>query len=351
MSAIRYKKWFVISLFLFSFIASHTALAANAPVFSYPSQPLPPNIETFIGSMVQKHGFNKDYLEQVFAKAEVLPAVIKNVKQPLEKESWDSYRSLFITPLRVNGGSDYLQNHQTALGTVEKEYGVPGNVITAIIGVETLYGKHTAQYQTLGALTTLAFYHNERAAFFQRELEQFLILSRQNKFDPLTVRGSYAGAIGIPQFIPSTYLNYGVSYTQSPQVDLLDNHNDAIASIANYLKRSGWQANQPIALPATVHGNVPAKLLASNGRPNTTIGELAKQQIFSPVKLPHTQKVGLIAMDQRHGKQQYWLIFPNFHAIMLYNPRTSYALAVFQLSEAIKERYAEVLAQGATTYH
>lgn len=328
---------------------SPNSFAIDPPKVIHPQQPFPPAMQQFINHMVLQYHFDRSQLNYIMSQAEIIPPVIHSIEKPVETTlTWDTYRKIFLTPARINGGINYWQQHQQTLADAERQYGVDPSVIVAIIGVETLYGTLKEHYQVLGALTTLAFYHQARSAFFENELEQFLLLTREFQLPPLTLRGSYAGAMGIPQFMPSSYRHFAVSYTHSPHIDILNNDDDAIMSIANYLHQNGWLAAQPVAMPAQIAKSTPPPwLISKTADPNYRISTLAKFGITSPETLSLTQKTALIAMRDTHD-QEYWLIFPNFSAIMSYNPRTSYALAVYQLSQTIRNQYAQQIQRSRT---
>lgn len=343
--------FFVLLTFILS--AWMTGIQANTQSTSptlHPQQPFPPAMQQFIAHMVSEYHFDQKQLNDIMSQAEIIPPVIHSIEKPLETTvTWDNYRKFFLTSQRIKGGLAYWQQHQETLAEAQQKYGVDPSVIVAIIGVETLYGTVKERYQVLGALTTLAFYHQQRSAFFEHELEQFLLLTRQFKLSPLNLRGSYAGAMGIPQFMPSSYLRFAVSYTHNPQIDLFNNDDDAIMSIANYLHCNGWQFAQPVAVPAQIaQASPPAWLISKTAAPQYRIETLAKFGVLSPTSLSASQKTALIAMQNTH-RSEYWLVFPNFHAIMSYNPRTSYALAVYQLSQTIDNQYAEHIETSRTT--
>lgn len=325
----------ILNIFLILYMTS--SLAAKV---SHPTQPFPSPLQSFINEMVQKYHFDASYLNNIMSQADILPPVISHVEKPAEAQPWDFYRKLFITKERIAGGVRYWQQHQQVLAAAERKYGVDPSIIVAIIGVESEYGQHKAQYQELGALTTLAFYHHARSAFFESELQEYLILTRAFQLPPTSLRGSYAGALGIPQFMPSSYLAYAVSYQNQSHIDLLNNHDDAIMSIANYLHaRGGWQAQAPIAMSAQVSKTPPpAALISKTGKPNYALATIRQYGVNANPSLPGEQKAALIAMhDSDH--EEYWLTFQNFHAIMSYNPRTTYAMAVYQLSQIIRDAY------------
>lgn len=315
-----------------------TSLTTSAQ--TSPEEHLPSSFaeQYFINEMVTEYHFNKQKLIQLMKQADYLPQVIQIITKPFEAKPWDFYLRYFLTPARIHNGNNYWKNHFKTLMAAKNEFGVDPNVIIAIIGIESFYGNQAGKFQELGALSTLAFYYPPRSQFFQKELKQYLLLTAQQHLSPLSLTGSYAGALGIPQFMPSSYRNFGIDYSRNHSVDLLHDHDDAIASIANYLKKRGWQIGQPVATRAIITKTVPQKLISATGMPNTTIARLKRFGIKSRYNFPPHQKVALIAM-QNEKSVEYWIVFPNFHAIMAYNPRTTYAMAVYLLSKAIERNH------------
>ncbi len=303
--------------------------------------PQPLSVEEFINQMVADHNFKRNDLVSLFEQTEYIPEVINRINAPLEKKPWDYYKNFFLTPERINGGVKYWRQHKETLAKAAQQYGVSPEVIVAIIGIETKYGEETGKFPELGTLATLSFRYPKRGMFFQNELKNYLLLTREYQLPPSLLKGSYAGALGIPQFMPSAYRKYAVSYDGNSDVNLLTNHEDAIASIAYYLRKSGWQANQPVAVPAKIDGKMDRWLVSNDARPIYQLKKLEKLGVRSSLPISANPKSALIAMHNSDG-DEYWLTFQNFYAIMAYNPRTTYAMAIFQLSEAIKKNYANI---------
>ena len=322
-------------------------LFTNAAKAKTPPRPTKA-IQSFIQYMVKKHGFQKDKLTALMKKAKYDPKVIVSIKYPFEKKPWDYYRRYFLSKDRIEGGVEYWKTHLKTLNAVKKHYGVPPDIIIAIIAVESKFGRHTGGYNELNALSTLAFYYPPRSKFFKKELEHYLLLARKEKLSPLKIQGSYAGALGIPQFMPSSYRHYGVDYSKNQSVDLMSNHKDAIASVANYLKQSGWRQDQPVAVPAKIIGKIPQQLISKRARPKYTIEQLEKYQIYPVEKESPKLMAALIAMHSTDSTE-YWIVLRNFHAIMKYNPNTTYSLAVYELSRAIKKSYEQQTTKTSTT--
>lgn len=327
------------------------ALCAQAKEADKPTA-IPPQVVTeaiskYIDLMVRKYKFNKEKLTKVMDQGTYDPDVIRWITHPFEKKPWNFYRNFFVRKDRIDNGVKYWRAHQKMFDDVQARYGVDPSVIIAIIGIESYFGKHTGTYNELNALITLSFYYPKREKFFTSELTQFLLLARHEKLNPVILKGSYAGALGIPQFMPSSYRHYGVDYSKNQSIDLFTNHKDAIASIANYLNEAGWTQGQPIAVPATIKENVPKQLLSKTGKPLYTLSRFSRYRIHPIDEMSGHLKAALIAMHNTDSIE-YWLVFRNFHAIMRYNPRTTYALAVFELSRAIKEAYERQPAQTST---
>lgn len=296
-----------------------------------------PQIQQFIKVMVKDYGFKDSFLQNLLAHRKPNQEIIKRITFPYESKPWTVYRKYFITDQRVANGIKYWNEHKESLAAAEKKYGVPASVIVAIIGVESNYGTHAANFNEMDALSTLAFYYPKREQFFKKELKQYLIFTRQQKIDPNSLYGSYAGALGIPQFMPSSYRHYGVDFSQNGKVDLLNDHKDAIGSIANYLSENGWRAKQPVATQVTFKSDKATRYV--NKKSSATISHWKRRGVNPEDKVSNRLHAKLIEMGK--DNQDYWLVFKNFRAIMSYNPRTPYAMAVYQLSKDIQRGYEQ----------
>lgn len=305
-------------------------------------------INLYIDRLVQQHHFNKKQLTDLIKRAKYNPNIIHSITHPFEKKPWNFYRRYFVRPDRIKNGIHYWETHKKILNDIKNQYGIPPSIVIAIIGIESFFGEKSGTYNELNALTTLSFYYPKRQKFFQSELTHFLLLARQEKLDPTQLKGSYAGALGIPQFMPSSYRYYGVGYSKKQSVNLFTNHGDAIASIGNYLAKSGWTSGQPIAIPAKITGKSFQSFISKTAKPKYTLAKLRRHHIRPIKKEPKHLKAALIAMKNTNSTE-YWLVFQNFHAIMKYNPRTTYALAVYELSQAIKKAHEKYLATTSTT--
>ena len=296
-----------------------------------------PAVKIFIDKMVKKHHFKKAALVKLFKSVKIRPSVVASINHPLEQRPWYTYERLFVTEWRIREGVVFWNKYHTALSHAEKKYGVPASVIVATIGVETKYGKHTGEYPVIDALANIAFSKSTRAKFFQSELEEFLLLTREQHLDPLKVMGSYAGAIGQPQFMPSSYRRYAVSYSGHAKIDLSHNEDDIIASIANYYQKFGWQKDEPIAIPASIVGNKYQFFLdKNNGVRMSSYSTLRNYGIIPKEALATNQQFKLIELRGYWGNE-YWLAFHNFGVIKRYNASDLYAMAVFQLSHYISD--------------
>lgn len=311
-----------------------------------------PGIPEFIDEMVVKHQFKRDELESVFAHAQHIPSVIEAISRPATSKPWPEYRAAFVNPQRIRLGLKFWHKYRNTLRRAEQKYGVPQEVIVAVIGVETVYGQHAGSFRTLDALTTLAFDYPRRADFFRDELENYLLLAREQQFDLLSIRGSYAGALGIPQFMPSSYRTYAVDFNGNQKIDILREAGDAIGSVANYLKGYGWirddNADRQTAdagkSPPHRPGTVPPIALRVQVSDKICIGEIttlrpigawAEAGVVSGVDLSPDLAARLIDFTLGDDKE-FWLAFNNFEVITRYNNSDYYAMSVFQLAEALK---------------
>jgi membrane-bound lytic murein transglycosylase B len=293
----------------------------------------------FVAQMVQKHGFDKAQLEQILSKAEVKQSILKAIAKPAEKRlTWAQYRKIFLIPKRIEGGVKFWRENQVTLDKAFKQFGVPPEIITAIIGVETLYGKHTGGYRVLDALTTLGFHYPPRSKFFSSELSHFLLLTRDEKIDPAEPTGSYAGAMGKPQFIPSSYRNYAIDFDQDGKRDIWNNNVDVIGSVASYFSRHGWRNNQPVTVQA---GGVTKKhqaLIDAGMKPSLSIEQLRKAGIHINEDIKPDMLSSLVELQTDKG-YEYWAGLHNFYVITRYNHSNMYAMAVYQLSQEIKKSF------------
>lgn len=320
-------------------IAVLTALVVSTATAKVPSS-YGAAAKRFAPEMAHRHGFDQGELAALLGQARYLQAVVEAMRRPYEAKPWYEYRPIFLTKKRVQGGVAFWRQHRDLLERAHRVYGVPPQIITAIIGVETNYGANLGKYRVIDALSTLGFSYPERAEFFRKELEQFLLLSREDSIDALAVTGSYAGALGLPQFIPSSYRAFAVDFDQDGRRDLWRSVADVIGSVANYLERQGWEAGEPVAFKAIVAEGVPNGILPAENKPRkaeTSLGELRAAGITMNEPLPASTRVTLIRLDT--PEPEYWLGLENFYVITRYNHSNLYAMAVYQLSDEIQAAY------------
>ena len=335
MHDIKLHTFQLLLILLFSFI-SLTACAAKPPV-------KPSIYADFIEKMVTEHQFNREELKALLNKAVVKESILKAMSSPAEKRlQWHSYRKIFLKPNRINGGIQFWQENKALLDVASKKYGVPAEIIVAIIGVETRYGGNTGSYKVLDALTTLGFHFPKRANFFKSELEHFLLLCREEGFDPYEPKGSYAGAMGKSQFISSSYRAYAVDGDGDNKRDLWNSHADIINSIAHYFSKHGWQNSPLITQQTTVEGDAYKALINRSLKPKNTLKQLAEKHVAIPSDLAEDTVVKLLELQQK-DHAEFWLTFHNFYVITRYNHSHLYAMAVYQLGQEIKQGYLKTL--------
>jgi len=292
-----------------------------------------PEVRSFIREIAARHGFVEKELRALFARVERAEPVLEAISKPPEPPVWTDYRALFLTDKRIQGGLEFWQAHQAVLERAEREYGVPAQVMVAIIGVETFYGRNTGRWRVIDALTTLAFDYPPRARFFRSELEHYLVLARENGQDVLSVRGSYAGAIGIPQFMPSSTRAYAVDFDGDGVIDLRASTADAIGSVASFLAKHGWQAGAPVQLKPVLSGEAWRAYAGGSVDPKHALSALREAGVQLPETptLPADTRAALIDLgsELRIGLR-------NFYVITRYNRSALYAAAVADLAEALR---------------
>ncbi|WP_150051481.1 MULTISPECIES: lytic murein transglycosylase B [Methylomonas] len=291
----------------------------------------------FIAQMVSEHHFNADALKNLFQSVEIQEQILAAMTKPAEAKPWYQYRQIFMTPARIEGGVKFWQDNETTLQAVEQQYGVPAEIIVAIIGVETHYGKNTGKYRVIDALATLGFAYPPRSDFFLKELENFLLLSREENLNPLQPLGSYAGAMGLGQFMPSSYRTYAKDFDQDAKRDIWQNPADAIASVANYFAANKWQPGEQIAFPVSANGEIYKQALSKGVKPDTSINQLRQLKVNLPSGLADNLAGKLLSYQLPDG-EELWLGLHNFYVITRYNHSPLYALAVYQLSQEIRQR-------------
>ena len=319
-------------------LAATLADAAPNAAARTPSFADDPAAIAFAHDLETRHGFKADELISQFAQTRPNATVLKLIKPPASplQRSWERYRPRFLNDRRIDRGVRFWQENTGQLAKAEALFGVPAEIIVAIIGVETEYGRNMGGFQVFEALSTLAFNYPRRAEFFRTELEQFLLLARENNLDPMAVKGSFAGAIGIPQFMPGSQRRYAVDFDGDQRVDLGNSVDDAIGSVGRFLEQHGWQAGQPVAVPATTSGMPATELIEAGIRPSFKVADLADKGFRGNVDPQAT--AALIDLVSPGRETEYWLGFENFYVITRYNRSTFYAMSVFQLAEEIRSR-------------
>ena len=319
-------------VFGFVFFASSHVHAASAQK-NYAQRA---DVKNFISEMVNQHGFDRGYLEAKFASAKRLDNVLESIAKPAEKElTWKQYRPIFVTDKRSNKGRKFIKEHRATLERAEKEYGVSLEIIAAIIGVESYYGKRTGRYTVFDSLTTLGFDYPKRGKFFKSELKHFLLLSKEENIDIETMTGSYAGAMGMPQFISSSYRRYAVDFDGDGKRDLWNSIEDVIGSVANYFSEHGWVTDATVTIPVTV-ANKSIVRKQNTLKPYATIDQFKKQGVKFDASLDGKQMASLFKFEGKRG-DEYWLGLKNFYVITRYNHSELYAMAVYQLSDKLKK--------------
>jgi membrane-bound lytic murein transglycosylase B len=299
------------------------------------------DVRTFIADMQARHGFDAEQLSLLFGKARPIPFVLKAIAPPADPgiRSWRNYRLRFIEPRRIAAGLAFWHRHAATLAKAEALTGVPAEIIVSIIGIETFYGKHLGRFDTFAALATLAFDYPPRAELFRRELEALLLLARDEHRTPDSYRSSYAGAIGLPQFLPSSIRAYAVDFDGNGRIDLVASPADAIGSVASFLKQHGWETGGSVALKVGAGETASQPLLAEGILPQRRPQEMMDFGVEIPADAPDAP-AALIDLVTPEAATEYWLGYQNFYVITRYNRSSFYAMAVFQFSQALREHRA-----------
>lgn len=298
------------------------------------------DVRAFIDKMVGKHGFDKQTLLNWFGEVEYKQSIINAITRPAEKKfNWARYRKIFLKEKRIDGGVDFWNRNEDILNEAEEKFGVPAAIIVSIIGVETFYGKIKGSYKVIDALSTLGFDYPKRAKFFSKELEEFLLLAREQNQSALDLTGSYAGAMGYGQFIPSSYRAYAKDYDGDGFADIWNNERDAIWSVANYFKQHHWKPGGEVTFQVRSDVLEP-RMEDKSLKPKRSVADIQKL-LPTPLSIsPAIQgndNATLMYMEASNG-DEYWIGLHNFYVITRYNHSKLYAMAVYQLSEAIKQR-------------
>lgn len=303
------------------------------------------DVKTFVEAMQTQHGFDPRELSRWFAQTQPIPGVIKAIRPPKNPgiRSWQTYRARFVEPIRIAAGRRFMREYAKDLDEAETRYGVPAEIIAAIIGVETIYGRNMGSFNTFAALTTLAFDYPPRAPLFRKELEELLLLARDEQRSPLDYVGSYAGALGLPQFLPSSRRRFAVDFDQDGRIDLIESRQDAIGSVANFLAQHGWRKGEPIAVRVLAGGDGLQTLIDEGIAPRMTpeamlaLGvDLQKVGAGATDREIPNQPAALIDFVTPRAATEYRLGYQNFWVITRYNRSSFYAASVMDLAEALR---------------
>lgn len=297
-----------------------------------------PELQTFIEEMASKHGISEKKLKGWFRSAKIRQDILRAVTTPKEGLPWFEYRKLFVTKQSALRGKRFWQANAKALSDAQQEYGVDPATIVAIIGIETQYGRNAGNFRIIDALTTLTFEYPRRSDFFRSELEQYLILVQELKLDPLILRGSYAGAIGIPQFIPSSYREYAIDFDGDGRRDLIGSKADAIGSVANFLLRHGWRQDGAVIEPLQPEKDLTLWFSKLGSTPMLPLRYLLGYGIVPMQYNENEEPAALVTLEEESGPK-YHLGHNNFYVITRYNRSQNYAMAVYELSESIRQLY------------
>ncbi|MEN9783751.1 MAG: lytic murein transglycosylase [Pseudomonadota bacterium] len=318
-------------------ISAVMMLVSGSFVFAAaPRAELEPEIQAFVRDMSERHGFDRATLEKLFRERRFLSSIIRAMDAPATGLPWHEFRARHITDARVKAGLQFWTENQALLEKATTEFQVPPELIVSTIGVETIFGRRTGTIAVLDALTTLAFGYPRRAEFFRGELEQFLLLTRENGIPISTLKGSFAGAIGIPQFMPSSYRKYAVDFDGDGVKDLR-RLADSIGSVANYYRQFGWREGEPVIIPADVGEAAPDALQATGIAPQLSIAEFRKRGVVPQEPVPEDAPAALFSVQTQDGPR-YWFGLNNFYVITRYNRSINYAMAVNELATALRRQ-------------
>ena len=310
------------------------AVATPAPALELKKHPA---LQSFATEMEQKYGFSRTELQRAFRCARIRPEIVEAMERPKELLPWYQYKQIFLTEENVSRGVQFWDEHAATLTRAAEQYGVAPEIIVAIIGVETRFGRHAGNYPVLDALTTLTLDYPSRSEFFRGQLAEYLLLARELDTDPCRIKGSYAGAMGLPQFMPSSYRQYAVDFDGDGKRDILASPDDAIGSVAHYLQENGWKAGAPVMEEVRLEGTLYFWIEKLGLKPALPVQQLPAYGIF-PRRLDDGQRrAALISFEGDYGPF-YRLGYNNFYVITRYNHNKRYALAVYELGESIRQR-------------
>jgi len=335
----RLFSWLLFALFL-------VAETQSAPRAQTPYEARE-DVQGFIRQMVEKHGFVEKELKHLFSRARREPAILAAIVPPKDAKgrSWQAYRARFVTESRVAEGGEFWRRNAAALARAAELHGVPEEIIVAIIGIETVYGRQMGTWRVIDALSTLAFDYAPRADYFREELEQYLLFTREQNLDVFSVKGSYAGAIGIPQFMPGSYRRYAVDFDGDGTANLRSSEADAIGSVANFLAKHGWKRGERVLLPARVVGATAGgnaseyrALIDAGLEAKTPLAELKRFGVETRTDLPLETLVALIELESPGAPTEYRLGLRNFYVLTRYNRSALYASAAYDLAQEMKSK-------------
>ena len=326
------KLFFCVLRCVAGLLLASVAVAATPPARTV----LEPEVQAFVRDMVERHGFDRSVLEKTFRETRHLGSIIKAMDAPATALPWHEFRARHITDGRIKAGLQFWSEHQALLEKAAAEFHVPAELIVSTIGVETIFGRRTGTIVVLDALTTLAFGYPRRAEFFRGELEHFLLLTRENGIPANSLKGSFAGAIGIPQFMPSSYRKYAVDFDGDGVRDLR-RVADAIGSVANYYRHFGWREGEAVIVPVDVGDTALDAMLAGGILPHLPVAEYRKRGVVPLEPVDEGVKAALFAVQSEAGPR-YWLGLNNFYVITRYNRSTNYAMAVHELATALRRQ-------------
>ena len=301
-----------------------------------------PGTDEFVEQAVSEYGLSESEVRSLLLEAEYKQSIVDAISRPAEGKPWHQYRPIFLTSKRINEGVDFWQENRELIAGASKEFGVDEAIIVAIIGVETFYGRITGNYRTIDALVTLGFYYpqnlsSDRSPFFSSELMHYIQLASEEDLPAVEITGSYAGAMGMGQFMPSSYREYAVDFDQDGSRDLWRSTADVVGSVANYLHRHGWQAGQPVTRRARASNEAAfGEISTSNFKPTLSVAQWQEKGFNSSSELSPDLPAAVLKLEEE-DRNTYWLTFKNFYVITRYNRSPRYAMAVYELSQEIKK--------------
>jgi membrane-bound lytic murein transglycosylase B len=303
-----------------------------------------PTLQLLVDEMASKYQFDRDTLIGWLSEVKLRDDVVETISRPRENLAWHEYRKSFVNDDRIREGAKFWKSNEEAVFRASGDFGVPAEIIVAILGVETRYGRQHGRFRVLDSLVTLMLHYPERAAFFRGELIEFLLLARELDVSPLAIKGSYAGAMGAPQFIASSYRRYAVDFDGNQRRDLSDIE-DAIGSVANFLKQHGWQRGEPIVGDAEVEGSMYTWLENNGPEPRISLKHLARYGIVPVTRTDDHTLAALIALQGENGPI-HRLGYNNFYVLTRYNRSTNYSMAVVELADAIRKQFYDQLTES-----